>query len=293
MSMWLWPVPSARKDAAGGLAEADAWWVVTSLQRVVLVVVFLLAGLVDRSFAGPQQGEVKGESLKQLSLADLANVEVTSASKEPEQIWKTPAAIYVLTQEDIRRSGATSIPEVLRLVPGVEVARIDSSKWSIGVRGFGSRLSRSVLVLIDGRSVYTPLFAGVYWEVQDTLLEDIDRIEVIRGPGGTIWGANAVNAVINIITQNTKNTHGMLASIGGGNVDQGIGSVRYGSGNGKTFDFRLYGKASSRGPEFHSDKKQFDVWEMGQAGFRMDWTAHARDALTLQGDIYNADDGER
>jgi iron complex outermembrane receptor protein len=231
--------------------------------------------------------------LKQLSLEQLGALKVTTASKEPVTIAQTPAAIYVITQEDIRRSGATSIPEVLRLVPGVEVARIDSDKWSIGVRGFGSRLSRSVLVLIDGRTVYTPLFAGVYWEVQDTLLEDVDRIEVIRGPGGTIWGANAVNAVINIITKSAKDTHGMLASIGGGNVDQGIGSFRFGGGNGKNFDYRVYGKAFSRGPEFHSDQDRFDDWQMGQAGFRMDWTAQTRDTLTLQGDIYSADDGEK
>jgi len=260
----------------------------------ILVSMLLLAGLTKNSRAGaPGSDPETSGQLKKLSLAQLGDLEVTSVSKEPVTVARTPAAIYVLTQEDIRLSGATSIPEVLRLVPGVEVARIDSDKWSIGVRGFGSRLSRSVLVLLDGRTVYTPLFAGVYWEVQDTLLPDIDRIEVIRGPGGTIWGANAVNAVINIITKSAKDTHGMLASIGGGNVDQGIGSVRYGGGNGKAFNFRVYGKAFSRGPEFHSDKKQFDVWEMGQAGFRMDWTAHARDALTLQGDIYNADDGER
>ncbi len=232
-------------------------------------------------------------ALKQLSLEQLGALKVTTASKEPVTIARTPAAIHVLTQEDIRRSGATSIPEVLRLVPGVEVARIDSDKWSIGVRGFGSRLSRSVLVLIDGRTVYTPLFAGVYWEIQDTLLEDVDRIEVIRGPGGTIWGANAVNAVINIITKSAKDTHGMLAAIGGGNLDQGMGSFRFGGGNGKNFDYRMYGKAFSRGPEFHADQDRFDDWQMGQAGFRMDWTAQSRDTLTLQGDLYSADDGEK
>ena len=129
-------------------------------------------------------------------------MEVTTATKEPEQVWKTSAAIYVITQEDIQRSGATTIPDVLRLAPGVEVARIDSNKWSIGIRGFGSRLSRNVLVLIDGRTVYTTLLAGTYWEVQNLLLEDVDRIEVVRGPGGTIWGPNAVNGVINIITEN-------------------------------------------------------------------------------------------
>jgi iron complex outermembrane receptor protein len=249
---------------------------------------------VGAGWAGTSQaGQDTPGQLKRLSLEQLGSVEVTTASKEPVTVARTPAAIYVLTQEDIRQSGATSIPEVLRLVPGVEVARIDSNKWSIGVRGFGSRLSRSVLVLIDGRSVYTQLFAGVYWEIQDTLLEDIDRIEVIRGPGGTIWGANAVNAVINIITKSAKDTHGILASIGGGNVDQGTGAVRYGGRRGQNFDYRIYGKGFSRGPEFHSDHDQFDVWEMGQAGFRMDWNARTRNSFTLQGDLYNAEEGER
>src|SRR5882672_6589590 len=240
----------------------------------ILVSMLLLAGLNNnrRTGAPPSDRETSGQ-LKKLSLAQLGDLEVTSVSKEPVTVARTPAAIYVLTQEDIQQSGATSIPEVLRLVPGVEVARIDSDKWSIGVRGFGSRLSRAVLVLIDGRSVYTQLFAGVYWEIQDTLLEDIDRIEVIRGPGGTIWGANAVNAVINIITKLAKDTHGTLATIGGGDVDQGTGAVRYGGRRGQNFDYRIYGKGFSRGPEFHPDHNQFDAWEMGQAGFRMDWDA--------------------
>src|SRR6266853_3609571 len=233
------------------------------------------------------------ENLKHLSLEQLGNVEVTSASKEPEQVWRTPAAIYVITQEDILRSGATSIAEVLRLAPGLEVARTDSDHWAVGIRGFGGQFSKSLLVLIDGRSVYSPLFSGVYWQVQDTLLEDIERIEVIRGPGGTIWGANAVNAVINIITKSAKDTHGTLASIGGGNVDQGTGGFRYGGGNSKSFDYRIYAEAFSRGPEFHPDRDRFDDWQMGQAGFRLDWTAHTRDAFTLQGDLYDADDGEK
>ena len=167
---------------------------------------------------------------------------MTTPSKEPTKVSRTPAAIYVITGEDIRRSGATSIPEALRLAPGVEVARIDSNKWSIGIRGFGSRLNRSVLVLIDGRTVYTPLFDGTYWEVQDTVMEDIDRIEVIRGPGGTIWGPNAVNGVINIITKSSNDTHGMLASAGGGNFEQGFADFRYGGGNGADFSYRIYGQ---------------------------------------------------
>src|SRR5208282_841715 len=170
------------------------------------------------SFADPQQDQASGEPLKQLSLAELGNVEVTTASKEPEEVWKTPAAIFVITQEDIRRSGATSIPEVLRMAPGVEVAQVDSDHWSIAIRGFAGQFSKSLLVLIDGRSVYTPLFSGVYWDVQNLMLEDVERVEVIRGPGGTIWGANAVNGVINIITKSSNATQGTLVSAGGGNA---------------------------------------------------------------------------
>src|SRR6266446_1537186 len=181
---------------------------VTIGRPIVVIVLLLLAGLVAESQADPQPGPTADEPLKQLSLADLGNVEVTTASKEPEAVWQTPAAVFVITQEDIRRSGARNIPEVLRLAPGVEIAQVDSDHWSIAIRGFGAVLASKLLVLIDGRSVYTPLFAGVYWEAQDTPLEDIDRIEVIRGPGGTIWGANAVNGIINIITKSAKDTHG-------------------------------------------------------------------------------------
>ncbi|HZR46937.1 MAG TPA: TonB-dependent receptor plug domain-containing protein, partial [Candidatus Manganitrophaceae bacterium] len=159
--------------------------------------------------------------LTELSLEELMNVEVVTYSKTPERWFDTPAAVFVITQEDIRRSGVTSIPEALRMAPGVQVARINSNQWAIGIRGFTSRLSRSILVLIDGRSVYSPLFAGVYWEVQDLLLEDIERIEVIRGPGGTVWGANAVNGVINIITKHAKETHGGLVTAGAGTEERG------------------------------------------------------------------------
>ncbi len=151
------------------------------------------------------------QQLKQLSLAQLGDIEVTTVSKEPEEVWQTAAAIAVLTQDDIRESGATSIPELLRLIPGVNVAREQSDQWAVAVRGFNSQFSKGLLVLIDGRSVYTPLFEGVYWDVQDLVLADIDRIEVIRGPGGTIWGANAVNGVINIITKKARETQGGLA----------------------------------------------------------------------------------
>src|SRR5271154_2004405 len=173
----------------------------------------------DDPLPGPQD-QSGPAALKSLSLEQLSEIEVTTPSREPTKVSDTPAAIFVITGEDIRRSGATCIPEALRLAPGVEVARIDSNKWSIGIRGFGSRLNRSVLVLMDGRTVYTTLFDGTYWEVQDTLLEDVDRIEVIRGPGGTIWGPNAVNGVINIITKTTKETRGTFVSAGSGNMEQ-------------------------------------------------------------------------
>jgi len=163
-----------------------------------------------------------------MTLEQLGEVEVTTVAKEPEEVWRTPAAVYVITQQDIERSGATTIPEALRLAPGVEVARINSNRWAIGIRGFGGRFSRDVLVMIDGRSVYSTLLAGTYWEAQNLPLQDVDRIEVVRGPGGTIWGPNAVNGVINIITKSSQDTHGDLVSAGGGNVDQGSFVARHG-----------------------------------------------------------------
>jgi len=231
--------------------------------------------------------------LKQLSLEDLMNIQVTSVAKKEQRLGESAAAIYVITQDEIQRSGVTSIPEALRLAPGVEVSRIDSNKWAVGVRGFASRLSRSVLVLIDGRSVYTPLFAGVYWEVQDTLLEDIDRIEVIRGPGGTVWGANAVNGVINIITKSAKDTQGLLVTGGGGSEEKGFGSVRYGGKVGEDFSYRVYGKGFRRDAQYTPHVSDFDDWQMGQGGFRTDWVLGQTDQLTVQGDVYQGKSGQR
>jgi iron complex outermembrane receptor protein len=231
-------------------------------------------------------------ALKSLSLEELSQIEVTTPSKEPVSALQTPAAIFVITGDDIRRSGATSIPEALRLAPGVEVARIDASTWSIGIRGFGTDLTRSVLVLIDGRTVYTPLFAGTNWDVQNTNMDDIERIEVIRGPGGTIWGPNAINGVINIITKSAKDTQGILASAGGGNEDQGFANFRYGGGNGQGFNYRVYGMGFTRSPEDHPNGTNFDDWRAAQGGFRIDWKANDRDLFTLQGDIYDESAGK-
>ena len=230
--------------------------------------------------------------LKSLTLEQLGNIEVTTVTKEPEEVWKTPAAIYVITQEDIRRSGATNIPEALRLAPGVEVARITSDEYAIGIRGFNSRLSRSVLVLIDGRTVYSTFTAGTYWETQDTSMEDIDRIEVIRGPGGTIWGPNAVNGVINIITKNSRDTEGMLAD-GAAALERFFGDARYGAGNGKGLTYRAYVKGFGWAPQYHSDGDNYDDWHGGQGGFRMDWGANGRDTYRLQGDVYGQYFGEK
>jgi iron complex outermembrane receptor protein len=264
-----------------------------SLSAVVLGYTLAISELPPPAFAqNPGDHQKLVEHLNRLSLEELGNVEITTVSKDPQPVQKTPAAAYVITRNDIQRSGARSLPEALRLAPGVEVARIDADHWSVAVRGFAGQFSKSLLVLIDGRSVYTPLFSGVYWDAQNVMLEDVDRIEVIRGPGGTIWGANAVNGVINIITKSAKQTNGVLSTLGGGNVEQGVGSIRYGQTSQKGFSYRLYSLGAIRGPEFHSDGDNFDQWRMGQVGFRTDWAHGAKDSYTVQGDLYRGQSGE-
>jgi len=215
------------------------------------------------------------------------NISVTSVSKKQQTIWETPAASFVITQEEIRRSGATSIPEVLRLVPGLQVARISSHKWAISSRGFNGKFSDKLLVMMDGRTLYTPLFSGVEWDSQDTMLEDIDRIEVIRGPGATMWGANAVNGVIHIITKPAKETQGGLVTAGGGDHENGFGGFRYGAQLGSKAFVRGYAKYFRRdhlhGANGDSNR---DQWGAARGGFRLDWDLSERDALTLQGDLY-------
>jgi len=214
-------------------------------------------------------------------------VEVTSVSKKKERKQDAAAAVYVLTHEDIRRSGATTIPDLLRTVPGIEVARLTANTWSVTARGFGGRFANKLLVLIDGRSIYTPLFSGVYWEGHDVMLEDVDRIEIIRGPGGTLWGANAVNGVINVVTKTAANTQGLLVSGGGGTEERGFFSTRWGGMIGDDTDYRLYVKGFARDaggdPETGGDAA--DDWNNVQGGFRIDWRLSPDDLLTLQGDI--------
>lgn len=247
----------------------------------------LLGGVSAQAALLPSDSE-----LVQLSLEDLMTLEVTSAARKSQSLADTAAAIFVITQEDIRRSGVTTIPDALRMVPGVTVARIDSSKWAITARGFNGRFVRKLLVLIDGRSVYTPLFSGVFWDVQDTLLEDIERIEVIRGPGATIWGANAVNGVINIITKKSTDTTGGLVTAGAGTYERGFGSVRYGTELGEWGTVRAYGKYFNRNElKTENGRPADDGWDMGRGGFRMDGKS-GLDSYTLQGDIYGGTERE-
>src|SRR5437870_6398979 len=198
-----------------------------SAGRIFLLGMLTVSQVANVSASGPGNPQ-NVPDVTSMSLEDLMNLEVTSVSKRTQKVGDAAAAVFVITQEDIRRSGAASIPDALRLVPGLEVARIDQNKWAIASRGFNGRFDNKLLVLIDGRSVYTPLFAGVYWDVQDVMLEDIDRIEVIRGPGATLWGANAVNGVINITTKSSKLTQGGLITGGYGTEEQGFGAARYG-----------------------------------------------------------------
>jgi iron complex outermembrane receptor protein len=234
------------------------------------------------------------KQLKSLSLAQLGNVVVTTVSKEPEEVWNTPAAIFVVTQDDIRRSGATTIPELLRLVPGVEVARSESGEWAVGIRGFNSGFSKDLLVLIDGRSVYTPLFEGVYWDVQDLVLADIDRIEVIRGPGGTIWGPNAVNGVINIITKKAADTQGAYVHVsGGGPVNRFTGEVQMGLHPQKDLQLRMFAKGFDRGAEVNPSGDPYDDWRQERGGFRVDWQPSSRDTFMASSMAYGGRTGDQ
>lgn len=230
----------------------------------------------------------QAESLKTLSIEQLMNVEVTSVSKRPQRLAQVASAIQVITQQDIRRSGAASLPEALRLATNLQVAQLDSRQWAISARGLNSTTANKLLVLIDGRTVYTPLFSGVFWDIQDVPLEDIDRIEVISGPGATLWGANAVNGVINVITKDAKDTQGLLVSGGGGTELRGFGTVQYGGALGQRGRFRAYGSGFKRQPTvLPSGVDTTDDWHFEQGGFRMDWDPSQVSHVSFQGDLYD------
>jgi iron complex outermembrane receptor protein len=253
-----------------------------------LVVSCGCAGALADSPAQSSTGE-----LKQLSVEDLMNVEVTSVAKQPQKLLRAAASIQVITAEEIRRSGATTIPEALRLADNLEVAQINAHDWAISARGFNADLANKLLVLIDGRAVYTPLYGGVLWDVQDYLLADIDRIEVISGPGGSLWGANAVNGVINIVTKSAGDTQGAYAFAGGGNELREQEGARYGATLAPEVYLRVYGKYTDYGDELTSTGASAeDAWHMTRGGFRMDAQPSAENACTLQGDVYNGTEGD-
>jgi iron complex outermembrane receptor protein len=226
-------------------------------------------------------------SIADISLEDLVNIKVTSVSKKEEKLNDAAAAIFVLSNDDLRRSGATTVADALRLVPGLQVAAIDSGSWAISARGFNSQFANKLLVMIDGRTVYSPLFSGVYWDAQQVFLDDVERIEVIRGPGATIWGANAVNGVINILSKSARDTQGSLLYGGGGDVHLALGGARYGDKLGEGTYYRIYGSY-----QLNDDFRQAnghsagDSWDLGKGGFRLDHYTPNDGHLTWQGDAY-------
>ena len=273
----IWPLRSV-------FPEAKAWHRQPLVKSFIFSLIWALVAILGTS--GMSEGQVV-EDLSRLSLEDLMNIEVTTVARRPQPLSEAAAAAYVITADDIRRSGATSVPEALRMVPGLQVAKLDANKWAISSRGFNSRFANKLLVLIDGRSVYTPLFSGVYWDAQDLLLEDVDRIEVIRGPGGTLWGSNAVNGVINIITKPAAESQGVLVSAGGGSEERGFAAARYGGSEGN-FNYRLYTQNINRDDGLTSaGAPALDDRHLTKGGFRLDWNGGAADAITLQGDIYS------
>jgi iron complex outermembrane receptor protein len=230
--------------------------------------------------------------LTQIPLEDLMNVQVVSVSRKEQKLSQTGAAVFVITRDDIRRAGAANVPDVLRMAPGVNVARVDANAWAVSIRGFNGRYSDKLLVLIDGRSIYSPAFSGVYWDQVDVPLEDIERIEIIRGPGGTAWGANAVNGVINIITMSSKATQGGLLVAQGGSGELG-GLAQYGGKAGATGTYRAFGRYLNTNSSLNTaGAAAADGWHAYHGGFRFDLEPSARDTLMVQGDLYQTGEGQ-
>jgi len=228
--------------------------------------------------------------LTQMSIEDLMNLEVTSGAKKEEPLQRTAAAIFVITSEDIRRSGATNLPDVLRMAPGLDVSQTNANSWNVSSRGFNDAFANKMLVLVDGRTVYSPIFSGVFWDAQDILLADVERIEVITGPGAALWGTNAVNGVINIITKTAAKTPGATVTAGGGNVVGGYGAGQYGGQLPGGGTYRLYAKGfSTESVPGAADLGPQDGWNLQHGGFRADWTLNSRDSLTVEGDLFRSD----
>lgn len=261
-------------------------------RRLALLLLMVLAATarVPESIAQESSGS---RDLGDLSIEELMNESVTSVSKREQKLSQTAAALFVINQEDIRRSGALNIPDLLRMVPGLDVAQINSNTWAISARGFNHQFSDKLLVLIDGRAVYTPTNGGVNWDTQDVPLQDIERIEVIRGPGATVWGANAVNGVINVITKQAKDTQGVLVAAGGGTQDQAFGTAQYGGKIGEDASYRVFTKYFDHNdlPDLAGQDNSNDGWHLLHGGFRVDGSLSTNDSLTAQGDIYRGSEG--
>lgn len=266
-----------------------------SCHLVILLWIMLpLALLGEEATSSPNDDNAVIDYLKNLSLSelfsiDIFNPEASVAGRKTQKLMDTSSALFVITQEEIRRAGITSLPEALRLVPGVQVAKLDANKWAISARGFNQRFANKLLVMIDGRSVSSTLRSEIFWEVQDTILEDIDRIEVVRGPGAALWGANAVNGVINIITKPAKDTTGSLITSQVANAEeQNVLGIRVGGTTDAGIFYRGYGKFSQFGSFVDAQgQATSDDWQMQRGGFRVDGTTMAADTWTIQGDIYH------
>lgn len=271
---WLFPLPIAKSP----------------LHLVLLWGFVALFSTCFSNTAAVAQTRARGistEELKKMSLEELMGLEVTTVSKRPEKLTEVASAIQVITEEDIRRSAATSLPELLRLVTNLQVTQLNSSAHIISSRGFNAAFSNKLLVMIDGRTVYSPLFAGVFWDAQQVVLEDIAQIEVVSGPGGTLWGANAVNGVINIITKSSKETQGLLASVSAGSHLRNSGTLRYGGEISPNLSYRIYAQHSTRDHTFLPDGMEAaDKWRISNGGFRLDWTPSTKNSVTLQGNSY-------
>ncbi len=256
-------------------------------KAITCLLLCLIAGAFHSiALAQVDSARYTAAGIKKLSIDELMNIEVTSVSRHAEKLSEVASAIQVITNEDIRRSGAKSLPEALRLAPNLQVAQYNSYAWIISARGFNNVFSNKLLVMIDGRTVYSPLFAGVYWDVQSVMLEDVDRIEVISGPGGTMWGSNAVNGVINIITKKAKDTKGLYLSAGAGTYLHDNVTARYGGSIGKSINYRIYGMRNEIDPTLKPNlQPNNDNWNLNQGGFRMDYDGDGADKLSLQGNF--------
>ena len=259
----------------------------------VFFLFFIFLGSTPSLYANPASSEAASspQDITELSLEELMNLEVTTVSRQKSTIGQSPAAVFVITQEMIRRSGATVIPELFRMVPGMDVARIDNNKWAISIRGFNDRFANKLLVQIDGRTHYSVVNSGVYWDTVDYPLEDIERIEIIRGPGASMWGANAVNGIISIVTKSAKKTAGGLVEVGGGTEELGFGTLRYGGKIRENLSYRAYAKGFKWGEEFLSGDDPHDQWWGTSTGARFDWQASESDAVTLDAGYLRSDAG--